>query len=303
MSTVTLTLGQLVDRTMFELAGPGELGRRVVLADDGLATTVDTQLTLTDAGGVNISDLIELGSELVLVTAKTSDAVPVFTVARAYYQTTPATYSAGTIGYVNPPHPRKRVAEGLRRSLSRLEALGVPLIKTFTDSRTPGYQFIEVPADVRTVEDVLYWGSDGRLWPLKAWEFFDNLPTAKFPTGKHLNLGSIVQDADEIEVVYRAPYRWSNHPADPVEADTIELPEGAEELPVLYASAWVLSAREVSRSELDRSEEWGRVEQEYRGQSGAMLRAKWQEFYRALDDVRKLVRTPNRVVYRPQPLF
>lgn len=297
MANLTLTLDTLVDRAFFDLNSPGEEGKAVVMGSTALTAVDDTSLTLTDASGVNVSDIIEFSDELVLITAKSADATPVFTVSRGYFKTTAETHADGDPGLVNPSFPRRKIAEGVRRAMARLEALGVPLITNVTKSRVTDYSYCELPAECREVLQVLYWGTDGRLWDLPGWEFYDNVPTAKFTTGKMLNLPRYVANADELEVIYRQPYRWSTHPSDPVGASTIEVPEGAEDLPSLYAAAWCLSSREISRSEIDRSEEWSRTSQIERGVTGSMLRAKWQEFYRALDEARRLNKVPQPIIY------
>jgi hypothetical protein len=307
VALLTLTLGQLVDRTIFDLVDPGGQGRRVVMGSTALSTTGATELTLADATGVNPTDVIEFGSELVLVTAKSDLATPVFTVSRGYYNTTAATYAAGQVGHVNPTYPRRKIAEAIRRSFGRLEALGVPLIKSVTvsteDLDDVAQYFVEAPADCREVLDVIWQASDGRFWHLDGWEFFDYLPTARSSTGKAINLGRYLSEDDEVEIIYRAPYRWSTYPSDPTEASTVTIPEGAEDLPALYAAAWLASSREISRSEIDRSDEWQKAAMAERGMSGALVRAKWQEFYRALDEARRLNPTPQNIVYRRRPRF
>jgi hypothetical protein len=296
--TVTVTLAQLIDRTMFDLAAPGEQGKQVVIGSTALTTTAATTFTLTDGTNINVSDVAEFGDELVLITGKTDDAVPVFTAARGYYGSTAATHAAGTIGLVNPTFPRRRIAEAIRRAFPRLEALGVPLVQSTTLNREVGLAYCQLPVDCREVYQVMYWGTDGRLYHLNGWEQFDDVPTAKFSTGKILNLPRYLEDTDDIEVIYRAPYRWSTYPSDPDGDATITVPEGAEDLPSLYAAAWLTSNREVSRLEIDRSEEWGRTEQVQRGVTAALVRAKWQEFYRSLDEARRLNRTPTPIIYR-----
>jgi hypothetical protein len=303
MALLTLTLGELIDRALMDLVDPGGQGRQVVLGSDALSTTSDTQFTLVDADGVNQTDVVEFGSELVLVTEKSADADPILTVSRGYYTTTAAVHAAGTVGHVNPTYPRKRIAEAIRRSFGRLEALGVPVIKTSTVTREAGYSYAEMPGECREVYEVLYWGDDGRLLVLDGWAFHDNLPTSKFSTGKSLNLPNYVADADELEVKYRAAYRWSEHPVAPTEASTIQIPEGAEDLPALYAAAWLVSSREISRSDIDRAEEWSQTAPFERGQSSTLVRAKWQEFYRALDEARRLNPMPQPITYRRRPRF
>jgi hypothetical protein len=305
VALLTLTLGQLVDRTLFDLVDPGGQGRRVVMGSTALTTTGATSLTLADSNGVNPTDVIEFGSELVLVTTKSDAATPVLTVSRGYYMTTAATYAEGQVGHVNPTYPRRKIAEAIRRSFSRLEALGVPLIKEDTlntaDVDDTAQYYVELPADCREVVEVRWQATDGRVWRLDGWEFFDYLPSAISTTGKGINLGRYVTEDDDIEVVYRAPYRWSTYPTDPTEAATITVPEGAEDLPALYAAAWLASSREISRSEIDRSDEWNKAAMSERGQSSALVRAKWQEFYRALDEARRLNPLPQNLVYKRRP--
>lgn len=300
MATVTRTLDQLVDKSLIELTAPGERGFTVHLSAD--LTSNATTFLLTDASGVNVSDVIEFGSELMLVTAKNDDAVPIFTVQRGFYATTPVAHTAATVvGYVNPAFPRIRLEEAVKRSLTRLESFGVQHIKTSSLNREPGLSYIQLPEDCRAVLQVLYWGTDGRLRDMQGWQDYHDLPTAKFPTGKMLNISYVVADADDLEVVYRAPYRWDSHPSEPSGSSVIELPEGAEDLPSMYATAWALSSREISRSEIDRAEEWSRTEQLERGQTGQLMRAKWQDFYRALDEARRVNPIPTPLVYRTRP--
>jgi hypothetical protein len=301
MATLTLTLDQLVARTQLDILDAGGQGRQVVMGSTALTTTGATSMTLTDATGVNITDLIEFGSELVLVTAKSDDVVPILTVSRGYFNTVAAAHAAADVGHLNPIYPKRKIAEAIRRSFARMESLGVPLVVTDTFSRAEGYSYVQLPSYVREVLEVLYWGLDGRLWPLGGWTFQNNLPVAKFPTGNVLNAPRLLEDADEIEVTFRKPYRWSTYPDDPVGASTIEVPEGAEDLPALYAAAWLSSSREMSRVEIDRSEEWNQTAMTGQGQSAALVRAKWQEFYRALDEARRLNHIPQTIRYRPRP--
>ena len=300
MATVTKTLDELVDAALVELVAPGETGRMITFGGD--LTDSATTTTIADPTGVNPSDVIEVDNELIQVTAKSDDPTPVFTITRGFYGTTPAAHTASTSpGYVNPPFPRHRVATAVNRSLVRLESYGVQLVKTATLNRETGLAYVELPSDCRQVLQVLYWGTDGRLRDMQGWQDYHNLPTAKFSTGKMLNISYVVADSDDIEVVYRAPYRWDSYPSSPTGSSTVELPEGAEDLPSMYASAWALSSREISRSEIDRTEEWSRTEQMERGQTGALVRAKWQDFYRALDEARRVNPVPTPLVYRTRP--
>lgn len=300
MSTITVTLGQLVDRAVFDLMAHDERGGRVVTTADASASSTSISVQAGE-GRVAGTDVIEFGDELVLVTGVNSDQT-VLTVSRGYYGTAPSAIPSNTVGHVNPPHSRRRIAEAVRRSFTRLHAFGIPLIKSSTFNVAPGQSLVELPEDCLEVYDVIYQQTDtARLYPVRGWRFFDNLPAAKVPSGKALNVPPATSDTDDLEVVYRAPYRWSTHPADPVGGSTIEMQEGTEDLPALYAAAWLVSAREMSRMEIDRAEEWGRQVNVERGVTAAIVRAKWQEFYRALDEARRVVRTPQNLEWRYRP--
>jgi hypothetical protein len=50
-----------------------------------------------------------------------------------------------------------------------------------------------------------------------------------------------------------------------------------------------VGGREISRQQLDRAEEWARTEPLRGNGGGALVRAKWQDFYRVLDEARRVV--------------
>lgn len=297
MSTIAVTLGQLVDRAVYDLMAHDERGARIVLSSS--AGSSDVTLAINAGNGrVAVSDVVEFGDELVLVTG-VNDAQTQLTVSRGYYGTTPAALATNAVGHVNPPHSRRRIAEAIRRSFTRLAAFGIPLIVSGTYNTADGETLIQLPEDCLEVLEVLYQSTDtARLYPIQGWRFFDSVPTGKVSTGKAINVPRRTDDSDDIEIVYRAPYRWSTHPADPDGDATITMQEGTEDLPALYAAAWLVSAREMSRVEIDKAEEWGRTAQVERGVTAAITRAKWQEFYRALDEARRVVRVPQVLEWR-----
>lgn len=285
MNTVTVTLSTLVDRALEELQGPSELGKKVVRS--AALTASETTFTLSDTTP-SVSDLLEFGDELMLITGKSTDTNPTFTVSRGYYQTTAVAHDAEEVGYVNPQWNRHRVAGAVRRAFARLEGLGVPLLKS-----TAGGPEESVDSDLRMVLSIPseardVWNVRQDLIEVEHWEFIEDLPTSDYPTSKVVRLPKWVQDDDWFNVVYRAPYRWDSFPDEPTGTSEIELPEGAEDLPAAYAAAWLTSAREISRTELDRATEWNASEPSRGGVSQSLVRAKWQEFYRALDEVRRL---------------
>lgn len=282
MQTTTVSLGDLVDRALYEIEAPAERGVPLVLGSNHLENATDTQFTLT-GGVLQVNDVAEFGSELVLVTAKSADLTPVYTVSRGYYNTTAAAHAAGSTGQANPQFPRRRVAEFVDRALVRLEGLGVPLVSSGTFNRTAGKRQVVLPADVRQVLQVLYVNpTSGRVLEVDNWFQYETSDM-----GNILMLPWYVMDSDELDIVYTEPYTWVG--SFPDESATVALPVGAEDLPASYAAAMLVSGREVSRMQLDRAAEWAQTEP-LRGQSGgALVRAKWQEFYRTLDEVRRVV--------------
>jgi hypothetical protein len=300
MALVTVTLGTLIDRALSELRGPHDKGLRVVLS--GSLTDSATTFSLVDGSAVNVSDLIEFGSELMLVTAKTADVVPVFTVARGYYGTTAAAQSASAVGEVNPPYPRIRLADAVRRSFARLEALGLPLVTTSTFNRVTDKRHVLLGESVREVLRVSHLDEETGEWiDLDKWSHVTNVTTSIASGGNLLAIPRYVQDEDDLEVTYRTPYRWSTHPSVPVEASTISLREGTEDLPAMYAAAWMVGAREISRQQLDKSTEWNQGEPARGGISMSLVRLKWQQFYAAIDEARRLDPVPIHRPYVRQP--
>lgn len=299
MNTLEVTLGSLVDRALLQLQAAPEQGRQVVLGES--LTTTDTQFQLTGSNALQVSDLVEFGTELMLVVAKSQDANPIYTVARGYYQTTAATHTINDIGETNPQWNRVRVAEGVKRSFRTIEAAGVFVLRaellvpelSLNESR----YVIPMPEETRDVWSVR--GTD--LYELGRWEFVDDLPKSEYSTGKLVRLPISAGTTSDFYVTYRVPYRWDSFPDAPDEDSTIELPEGTEDIPAHYAAAWCLSAREISRTELDRAEEWGKTEPIRGGASLAHARALWQEFYRSLDEARRLDPPPPRRPFVRRP--
>lgn len=297
MQTTTVTLGSLVDSALYEIEHPSERGVPLVMSStDFLENTTDTQFKL-QVGSLNVSDLAEFGSELVMVTAKSSDQSPIYTVQRGYYDTTPAVHGAGTVGQSNPQFPRRRAAEFVSRGLTRMEALGVPLITAETFNREVGKRHLVLPAEARQVHRVTYINeTSGRVLQLDGWAEYDNVPTTVAATGKILSLPWYVTDIDDLHVVYSEPYSWTG--GFPDEAATVTVPSAAVDLPSAFAAAMLVGGREVSRMQIDRAEEWAQTEP-LRGQGGgALVRAKWQEFYRLLDEARRVVAN-EMPVHRP----
>lgn len=288
MNVVEVTLGDLIDRTLLRVQAVPDRGAASTLV--GALLAADTSFTLSSNEiSLAVSDVVEVDGELMLITAVSADAVPEFTVARGYNFTTAAAHDAGDVVQFNPSYPRVRIADAIRSSFTRFEALGLPLVlaRVFypSESWSDSYrQVIEMPAETREVYAVRR-----DLYEVERAFFIDDLPTSDYPTGKVIRLPrGQAFDEDGVRVTFRVPYRWDSWPDTPDETAIMQMPEGAEDLPVIYSIALMMSNREVSRLEVDRAEEWARTEPSRGGSTNAAVNRWWQEFYRALDEARRL---------------
>jgi hypothetical protein len=286
----TVLLSTLIDRALKQVRGPYEVGRPIARS----ASLDAVQTTFTLVGTVAPLEMLEFGSELMLVTARNSDPDPIYTVIRGYYGSTAVAHGANEAGLAGPIFSRQAAKDGVIASFPCLEANDVTIVQSaiFTPIIDPadtleGRVIVAMPAETRDVLNVAY-GLD----ELPRWRFFEGVPTATYSTGKviFLPFGWPTTGGD-LQVKYTTPYRWSGHLSggDPTdETESVQLPEEAVRLPSTYAAAWVLQGREVSRTEIDRSEEWARTEPLRGGVSGQVVQRHWQKFYRDLDEAKRV---------------
>ena len=83
-TTTTVTLGGLIDDTLEMLYRTSERPFQVTVGSSALDSPTDTTLTVDDASRVQATDVLEIGDELMLITAKSDDSTPVLTVSRGY---------------------------------------------------------------------------------------------------------------------------------------------------------------------------------------------------------------------------
>lgn len=289
MSNVTtVQMSTLIDRALAEIQSPNEVSSLVTLNVPVSATT--TQFDVT--GTVAVTDVLEFGNELVLVTAVNDN---IATVHRGYYKSAATTHAANALGLRNPQFARIRAQYAVEEAFARLEALGVPLIKSqlvtpmASPFATSDRLILDPGEEVREVLRVRLGQYD-----LDGWEFMDH--DATVASGNFIRMPPNVSlYADEqYTVISRCPYRWDSYPAAPTATSTMVVPESAEHLPSSYAAAWLCMGREVSRHDLDRVSEWVEGEPTRAGVSARMVQSKWQDFYRKLDEVRRLNPVPKR---------
>lgn len=310
----SVTLGELIDDSLEYLYRDAERPRTVVLGADALASVSDTSFTLATSGdweAVEPLDVLENGRELVVVTAKSSDATPVFTAVRGQLGTTDVrqTAASGAVLTLNPQWTRLRVQKAIERCLRRAMPVTVPSLTTTQVQVGQDKRILEVPATAIDVKRVAWYDTErGEWFTLDGWEFVDDVPVAISSTGKMVTLhqratrlgnvnGGNVQPY--FQVTYQVPYSWETGGTSPAsEADEIELPMSALDVPVLYAAAYLHLGRELTRLELDRVEEWNQDQAMRQGANLRLVKTAWDSYYQAIDDVRRTQTVPRHRPFR-----
>lgn len=235
--------------------------------------------------------------ELMLVTAKSADADPVYTVSRGYQNTTKEDQGTGTVLLKDPKFIRKTVTQWVKNAINGIMNSEFPYWETAEMNTVTGGGYISLPEDTIRVLRVRHLGVlDNRIADIGGWQF-EEMPTASVPTGRALRVPSNVTVDDGLIVDYVLPYTFS----DSTEAGTVDLPIAAADIPAMWASAYGMARREVSRAELDRIEEWNQEQAIRAGVNLRMIRDAWGEVYRRVDEAKKLYNVPKHRPYRKMP--
>lgn len=300
--TETLTVSDLIEDTLEKLYRTGERPRVVTMQGGSvLSDSGQTQFTVAaqDQDLLNVTDVVEFGQELVLITAKSADATPVFTCIRGYSNTTPGAYPTGTVGLKNPQWGRRQVRRSLDRYFDRAGNLWLPFITSGVFNPTTDKYYVELPSTTMRVLEVTYMHpTTGRLVYIDNWNFFERVPTGVVTSTKVLRTPSVVDSTDDLMVTYQESYSYTSTDVDDDEADTVEVPVGSQDLASQYACAYLLAGRELSRSEVDHVEEWNQEQVQRAGVNLRLLRDLWGQFYRAVDESRRLHHVPRHRPYR-----
>jgi hypothetical protein len=233
-----------------------------------------------------------------LVTAKSSGTL---TVQRGYAGTPRGgPYDTGYVLLKNPLWTRQKVRNQILRGLRGTISATVPRIKTATVEVPSTRSYVEVPLDALRVLEVGYLTNAGRWRTVNGWQEVSDLPSVGIEgvaSGRLLTLPSAARTAGtDLFVKYQAPYEfWTT---DPTEEETVDLFYSSEDLPPLYAAAFLVAGREISRLELNKVEEWNREEMAKAGVNVRTVAQLWQQFYRRVDEVRKLQVVPRHRPYR-----
>ena len=300
-TTETLTLSDLIDEALAYLYRAQERPRPCPLNAD--ISSSATTLQVADAEEmIHITSILEFGSELVLVTDVDRTTAPdTFTVSRGYADTTAAAHtSASGEGVVNPLFPRREVDRKIREFFKGPANTYIPKLETTkTATASDSVHYVQVPADcVRVLEVRHYSTGTGKIVHIGNWEMHENLPTADFPNGKALAVSAVIFPEDDLYVTYQVPHEWSGS-GD--EDDTVTLSFGLSDVPTLYAAATMITGRELTRLELDHIEEWNAAEAVRSGTPVRYIQQLWQQYYRRIDEARRLQYVPKHRPYRKMP--
>lgn len=305
-TTVSVSLGTLIDEALSRLYRHSERPLQVSMSG-GPSDAADTTLNLTtgDASKISITDVIEINQEAMLVTA-VDTATDILTVARGYAGTTAsADHLATHPVLVQPGHLRADIARFVQRCVSGPMNVYLPYMVTGADGtdllyRTAGKQYIEMHADTQRVLSVRHFISvTGRIIDVGGWQFEEDIPTGLITSGKALRVPSTVENDDALIVVSVRPYAWSVVP--PVESSTISLPLASEDLPSLWAAAYAITGHEITRLDLDQIEEWNQDAAVRQGFNIRIMRELWGEFYRRIDEARRVQNVPRHRTFRKMP--
>lgn len=294
MITSSLLVSALVEEALGNLYRTAERPKIVTLGSADLVDAVDTSFSLAtvdDWQAVNVMDTVEFGSELVYISAKTTDVIPVFTCVRGVEGTTAVAHVPGSTGNVNPAWPRYKVFNHVRDWFRRSNAK-LPLIASESYTIPAPTLYISVPADTLKILRVGYLNPTTLSFSdVGGWTFVDDIPTALVATGKAVTVTSFIANITSLIVT-----RWVPYTVPASEAASVTLPLGAEICPGLYAAAMLVSKREISRLELDNAAEWQKLEVIRNGQNLGITRDLWQQYYAAIDDAKRTQQPPK---YRP----
>jgi hypothetical protein len=274
-ATATVTRGDLIEETLDHLYRLAERPAQVVVGATALSSESDTTLTLA-SGVLNVSDKVEAAEgEVMLVTAKSADATPIYTVSRGYSATTRETVATGGVLLKNPTWERQLVSGWIGKCVDSLMNAKLPYIHQAVYEAHATYPYVELEADALDVFRVRHFSTlSGRVAPVGHWSF-EAVPTSIVTSGKLLRVTGLT-DGDQLII-------------------------DAQDVPVLWAAAYAIGRREISRSELDKIEEWNQEQAIRAGVNLRMLRDAWGEVYRRVDEAKEVHRVPRRRPYRGIP--
>lgn len=187
MFGTSVTLDSLIDDTINRLQGFGVNNDQFTTLDADISPS-DTTIRVTDPGRIS-QGIIEVGTELMMVSAASGNTATITPWGRGYRSTVAEAHVAGERVLMRPTYPRAQVARELNLTLAAIYPT-VYAVKQIEITVDPVKWQYALPADatrVLLVEENLYGSLDG--WRIV--EDFDvrhGANTADFASGVSLNL-------------------------------------------------------------------------------------------------------------------
>lgn len=313
-SSTPVTLKTLIEETLDLLYRPDTRPAQVYLGPTALdANGSVTSFTVTNPSNVQITVpcILENGWEQMLVTAVSTDATPVYTVSRGYAGTPFQAGATGAVLIKDPQWGRYQVRRNLLRGLRGTIFNLLPAIENVTIVPTVNQYWVAVPADCIDIVRMSYLRTDtnsivDRFQEIDDFEFHDFVSSDVTTTQKLVTVppklvtGNVqgTQTVQTLYVTYLAPYSWSGGTEEPLETETVNVPLTGRDLAPLYAAAYCLGGREMTRLEIDNVESWSNEINFRTGNDLKLVAASWQAFYRRLDEARRMRRVPRHRTFR-----
>lgn len=280
--------------------------------------TSSTFQVSAEAGTLNVGDILEMGLEQLRISSIDTANPRDITAIRGFAGSTKLTHATGDPVLVNPDWYRMSVYRAVLRGLKGAIPNELPNIKTFNFQPVQNQFFYATPADCIRPLRVAYVKTDDianaqKFRTIDEWTWEDDVDPAVSSSGGLITLpiwlaNNVSVSNLTVYVSYQAPYLWTVNNSSPVaytsspsevNGDYINLDTGATDLPALYAAAYLTSNREITRLDLDRIEEWSTEAAIRQGANLKTVQMVWQEFYRRLDETRRLKYIPKHRPYRP----
>jgi hypothetical protein len=290
MATTTLTFSDLVNEVLATLYRGTQRPHQTTVGATALTASMsDVSVTFSAPDDFEAPVLIEIDEEQLLITAK--DGSDVFTVVRAYNNTELAVHITGDTVLKSPQWGRSEVEDWVKRYFKTVGSTYFPAVTSQLMYRETDEQWVEIPASAQRVIAVRHQVfQSGRVVDITGWQHERYLPGNVVTSGQLLRLPSTIGNDDELIVSWIGQHDTTGL--------TIEAPIGTEDLAVLWASAYAVMRREVSRIDLDVITEWNKNQAISNGMNIRLARELWGEFYRRLDEARKIFDLPKHRPYR-----
>lgn len=283
------------------------------------ATDNSSTFTITaEANTLNVGDILEMGLEQLRVTSIDTANPRDITAVRGFAGSTKLAHTTGDTVLVNPDWYRMSVYRAILRGLKGTIPAELPNVKTFNFQPTQNQFYQPMPADCIRPMRVAYVKTDAasnaqKFRTIDEWTWEDDVDPAVSNTGGLITLpiwlcNNVTVSNLTVYVTYQSAYLWTVNGSNPVtytstpselNGDYILLETGATDLPALYAAAYLTGNREITRLDLQRVEEWSQEAAIRQGNNLRVVQQVWAEFYRRLDETRRLKTYAKHRPFRP----